>query len=434
MEKSLLFTAFHLEEEGCFPDCDICTKLDIPHKKLYLFNSIVNDFPKKLFQKQQRSFLTRFSDSYRVYKVHKEIYKYACLASYFEKALSRGIEKILTCDFKLPVISTCYAHDRIPILFMFASMERLNNVIDECDGCIPESVEDIPYIRLAPFQISYNNNKYTPPQPYRVKKIIKPKNTQKYYESLESGIIALHIKEVWIVESDCRLPFKDYTVNAFRDLFEDKIDYEKDNYVAIWGFEWVPTRKNKDITVGLINKKLINYVEKLKIDEEAIDLLFNPVIPKQKNKNKNKKKKLTTEPIEKIIEERVSLTSGSDTEEEEDREDDGYVIVNKPVDLSFYEKFEFAYNRNYLFDMNERNVIEESIKELLYNQPKFNKLFEDYKIIRVIKPMEKKYTDDKYFNVILYNNEINKVSPQYHIYLNEENKIINITKIQSLFE
>lgn len=63
---------------------------------------------------------------------------------------------------------------------------------------------------------------------------------------------------------------------------------------------------------------------------------------------------------------------------------------------------------------------------------KFKKLLTDFDTIRILKPISKAYTNQRYFNFILTTKDKTIFSPQYHSYLNDSNEIISLTKIDNI--
>jgi len=59
-------------------------------------------------------------------------------------------------------------------------------------------------------------------------------------------------------------------------------------------------------------------------------------------------------------------------------------------------------------------------------------LFKPYNTINIIKNINKSYSRQNYFNVILFNDNTKTLSNQYHIYLDDDNNIKSITEINNL--
>ena len=59
-------------------------------------------------------------------------------------------------------------------------------------------------------------------------------------------------------------------------------------------------------------------------------------------------------------------------------------------------------------------------------------LFKPYNTINIIKNINKTYSKQNYFNVILFNDNTKTLSNQYHIYLDDGNNIKSITEINNL--
>ena len=113
--------------------------------------------------------------------------------------------------------------------------------------------------------------------------------------------------------------------------------------------------------------------------------------------------------------------------------------LDDKLDNKLYDKldnklnnFEFSYNKYIYFTDENKSIIEHSIYSKLRHNKKMSELFNGFNIINIIKNYTKSYTSQKYFNIILYDNNNKRISPQYHIYLNNYNEIDNITEIKSL--
>jgi len=61
-------------------------------------------------------------------------------------------------------------------------------------------------------------------------------------------------------------------------------------------------------------------------------------------------------------------------------------------------------------------------------------LFNSYNTINIIKNLNKSYSKQNYFNVILYNTDTKLLSNQYHIYIDDDNNIKSITEINNLLD
>ncbi len=77
-------------------------------------------------------------------------------------------------------------------------------------------------------------------------------------------------------------------------------------------------------------------------------------------------------------------------------------------------------------------IIERSIYNKLKDNDKMRLLIKPYNTINIIKNINKTYTKQRYFNVILFNDTTKTLSNQYHIYLDNDNNIKSITEINNL--
>ena len=80
-----------------------------------------------------------------------------------------------------------------------------------------------------------------------------------------------------------------------------------------------------------------------------------------------------------------------------------------------------------------KNIIETSIKLLLKTNSNARETFNIYTEYVVIKDLDKHYTRDRYINMYLTNPSKQISSPLYHLYLNKDNTIRDITYVSSCF-
>ena len=169
--------------------------------------------------------------------------------------------------------------------------------------------------------------------------------------------------------------------------------------------------------------KLEKLLNAKKLTREETDNLFNPKVSTEPQK----------EPQKSLISESNSDNSDSDSDTENEYID--CVKVDNAVKTEstnvFTFNLQFSYNIYYNFT-NEMAVIEQSIKSLYNTNEKFKKLLTDYDTVRLLKPISKAYTNQRYFNFILTTKDKSIFSPQYHSYLNDTNEIISLTQIQNI--
>lgn len=422
-------------QKKIYNNCNVCGNLSIQHANLiYATNAFLkkkNNFTKiQYFPETANSYMGALKSSYKKHSALKEEYRLACLSTFFENTFVYRIDKVLSRGYTMPLVTTAYKINRTLMTFFFPAVEKITDAI--C--CYKGGFRNPTKMKLFPFQIAFKNGRCPAPVSYKVVRTLdvanfddedfKEKiNLLRKYDIYNDGRMSIVFPmNIFIIENENGLPFQDYSINPYRELLKGvDIDFDADNYVVLWSIEILecPLKNTTAIT-----DKIINMVNERKggadeIDQQ-LDILFNPPPKPKKKRNKKKKSAAEPEPEPEPEEEQVELSSEEETEETEE-------------EINYIERFKFIYNRHYEFTT-ETDIIECALHDLLKSNFKFVKLFEEYDTIRVIKPIEKNYkTNGKYFNIILFNSTTKQISSQFHIYLSPENKVVNVTRIQSLF-
>lgn len=274
-----------------------------------------------------------------------------------------------------------------------------------------------------------------------------------------NNLFIYRYKLLYVVKlEEHKLPFQDIYYNLFNIKWNTKaIDNIKDNYICFVKLEIFKREKNKLLQfknkqLGIISKvkKQHNNTEKQLMEHnKTIDLtnflandtlyifLGELVLPNN-IKLLLDQEKLTPQQIDDLFnppqeQEEILLIqetqtniinsdSDTDTEEEEEQQ-----TRNKDYKPSTYG-ITFNYNRNYIFSNDDKFIIQNAFINKLKTNKKLQKLTNDYNNVRVIKPFNKTYTQNKYFNFILTNFN-NHYTKQFHAYINEHNEIISITEL-----
>ena len=188
------------------------------------------------------------------------------------------------------------------------------------------------------------------------------------------------------------------------------------------------------------NIKLL--LDQEKLTPQEIDNLFNPQQEQEERLTEThtdlKEQRLTEThtDLKNIINSDSDSDIDTDTEEEEEEErlteahTDFLPLTETHTERRFNTEnnLTFNYNRNYIFSNDDKFIIQNAFINKLNTNKKLQKLTNNYNHVRIIKPFNKTYTQDKYFNFIL-TNKYNHYSKQYHAYINDENKITTITEI-----
>ena len=293
-------------------------------------------------------------------------------------------------------------------------------------------------IKLYPFQLTkYPNGKEINKIEYTVKSKLGIETEYLYF--IDKQII-FRIKPISkIILEDHVLEYRDFLLNCW----EKSTEKSTENCIVYYHIELIDREENTTFKLNntVNNKHSINeYIypnifgafhheqfhpttklEKLlnakKLTREETDNLFNP--------------KVSTEPPKEPQKSLISESSDSDS----DNSDSEYVKVDNTCGatstFTFTFNLQFSYNIYYNFT-NEMAVIEQSIKLLYNTNEKFKKLILDYDTVRLLKPISKAYTNQRYFNFILTTKDQTIFSPQYHSYLSDTNEIISLTKIENI--
>lgn len=160
------------------------------------------------------------------------------------------------------------------------------------------------------------------------------------------------------------------------------------------------------------NIKLL--LDQEKLTPQEIDNLFNPQQEQEEHLTE------THTDLKNIINSDSDTDTDTDTDEEEQTQNNNTKHNT--------HKITFNYNRNYNFSNDDKFIIQNAFINKYNTNKKLQKLTNNYNNVRIIKPFNKTYTQDKYFNFILTNNS-NHITKQYHAYLNINNEITTITEI-----
>ena len=217
-------------------------------------------------------------------------------------------------------------------------------------------------------------------------------------------------------------------INEVLNDTTDKIDVETLFYTIS------DDNKSYSFNNQVINNYLINLLDAKYLSPLEIDALFNP---KQISEPQIK---LDTPNEQLTYETTFKTESSSDEDEEEEPSQDTPINSEKRFAhaTSFNNKqeqntsFNLVFEYNKYYDFSEcKATIETSFINKFSNSSKLQELCSNYSIVKIIKPINKSYTNQTYFNFILttYNNSL--ISQQYHSYLSD-GEISSITQITNI--
>ena len=188
----------------------------------------------------------------------------------------------------------------------------------------------------------------------------------------------------------------------------------------------------------VVSNYLINLLDAKHLTPSEIDELFNP---KRLSEPHTQTALNETERSLRVCDashfETAFKTESSSDEEDEESEkpqQDTLTYINKqeqntqntPTQFSLI----FEYNKYYDFS-NCKMQIEQSFINKYNSSNKLKELCDDYSIIKVIKPINKTYTNQTYFNFILTTFNHSIISNQYHAYITD-GVISSITQITNI--
>jgi hypothetical protein len=210
----------------------------------------------------------------------------------------------------------------------------------------------------------------------------------------------------YIDNTDKLLSYQHEAINIYKNYEYVKIDNEKEWNEARSSFVYLEPHysfETKDI-----------------IDDDELLLLFDDKKASKKSKKKNKKKcsQENDNNSQDISQENDNSSQDSSSQEEE---------INEDGCASSHAQNTYLYLVE--IDKKTKDKIEYLLNELFsYNTYFGNMLIENNNTIRIIKDINKHYTDAKYINF-----SFGKNSKQYHAYLNStETAITNITFIENI--
>ena len=393
-------------------------------------------------------------------KVHYPMYKLNLL---FDMFYSPKFEQFINQTGQ--IFASQYKTFKRVAYTLFADLNRV--AVVKYSSIQKTEIGDSAY--LYPFQARLKGYTSTPRVEYKVKEIIELEqyiDDERCWKYIMCENFCARIKpvKVCIVESDTRLPHQDIMVDIFAQdyMMHHSINimkHESQSYIGLFKVECITKSDYKkhpifDDTKNLLQYDLANvgqnllhtdYIynqlrtyklrKKLKtryVITDKITHLFNQKSYPHKFLDSVFNPPQPTEPKDQSI--NVLLTEpelGEETGEDGDVEEIEPEPEPKIEPTTSIKVFNFCYNRHFKF-AEEKNIIELAIHNLLNTNEKAKCLFGLYTDINVLKPIGKCYTNRRYFNVILYNKVTKAVSQSYHAYLDENDVITSITRIENL--
>ena len=181
----------------------------------------------------------------------------------------------------------------------------------------------------------------------------------------------------------------------------------------------------------VVNNYLKNLLDAKHLSPNEIDELFNP---RQISKPQKQTPLNETERSLRVCDashfETTFNTESSSDEEDEEPPQDTLTYTNKQDSIPTQFSLIFEYNKYYDFS-NCKELIEQSFISKYNSSSKLKELCDDYSIIKVIKPINKTYTNQTYYNFILTTFNHSIISAQHHAYITD-GVISSITQITNI--
>ena len=309
------------------------------------------------------------------------------------------------------------------------------------------------YHNIKTYSFQYPNDKPKLITDYRVNEILHYKTKYLYsafYHNDNCYLYRIRVDKIYLFDDDNVLPFKDvfcllfYEDKSIRELFKNSnlllelkiqvVNVGKDGnkYVKKFDYNKVKKEQHKHLLldqvinqslkeVYIVNEDGINLFDKSLLSDTELNELFNPKSVETATHSVNDDK------VKDIIE-----YSSDDNSDEELIIEPEPPSVNNETQNVYEPHYVFSYNKFIEFTDYDKEIIERSIYNKLRDNDKMRLLFKPYSTINIIKNINKSYSRQNYFNVILFNDNTKTLSNQYHIYLDEYNIIKSITEINNL--
>ena len=296
------------------------------------------------------------------------------------------------------------------------------------------------YHNIKTYSFQYPNDRPKLITDYRVNKIFYYNTKYLYsafYHNDNCYLYRIRVDKIYLFYNDNVLPFKDvfcllfYEDKLIRELFKNNnlllelkiqvVNVGKDGnkYVKKFDYNKVKKEQHKHLLLPeIINKSLkevyivnedgINLFDKSLLTDTELNELFNPK---------------SVESVE---------TATHSVNDATHSVNDATPSINNETEIVYEPQYVFSYNKFIEFTNYDKDIIERSIYNKLKDNDKMRLLFKPYNTINIIKNINKSYSRQNYFNVILFNDNTKTLSNQYHIYLDDDNNIKSITEINNL--
>ena len=427
-----------------YESCDKCSYREYSNNLIALARPLQNDFKNIKFKKYRKSpkrddnIITNFLYNIcydGIKQIHYPIYLINSLIKIFNTTTFHEYINDFDCITDDNKIAKTNIYAINPI-----GMELIAND------------KPMEYHNIKTYSFQYPNDRPKLITDYRVDKIFYYKTKYLYsafYHNDNCYLYRIRVDKIYLFNNDNVLPFKDvfcllfYEDKLIRELLKNnnlllelKIQvvnvYKQGNkYVKKFDYNKVKKEQHKHLLLPeIINKSLkevyivnedgINLFDKSLLTDTELNELFNP-------------KTETIEPntdgdINDKVKDIIEYSSDDNSDEELSVKTATQSVNNDEP------QYVFSYNKFIDFTDYDKDIIERSIYNKLKDNDKMKLLFKPYNTINIIKNINKSYSRQNYFNVILFNDNTKTLSNQYHIYLDDDNNIKSITEINNLLD
>ena len=339
--------------------------------------------------------------------------------------------------------------------------KKTSYIINPAGTNVLISDKETNFESITTYSFQYPNDKPKKIYNYHIEEIFYYKTKYLYNAYYYNGnyfLYRIRVDKIYKFYNNT-LPFKDIFCLLFYDdkllrtlfdmdniLLELKIEVinigkDGDKYIKKIDYKKIKKEQHKHLLlpeiidkslkdIYIVNQDGINLFDKALLTDNELNDLFNPKTELKKEKDNNCEKHTI---IRDIID-NSSDNSSDDNSSDDNSSDDNSSDDNIDKELIDEPLYAFSYNKFIEFTDYDKEIIENSILNKLKENIKMKLLFNSYNTINIIKNLNKSYSKQNYFNVILYNTDTKLLSNQYHIYIDDDNNIKSITEINNLLD
>ena len=284
-----------------------------------------------------------------------------------------------------------------------------------------------------------------------------------FYKNDICYLYRIRVDKIYLFHNDLVLPFKDifcllfYEDKYIRELLKNdnlllelkiqvvNVGKDGNKYVKNFDYNKVKKEQHKHLLlpetineslkeIYIVNEDGINLFDKSLLTDTELNELFNPKTETIEPNINDKVKDIIEYTSDDTSDEELIIESveNVETSRRSINNETSRRSINNKTEIEYKPEYVFSYNKFINFTAYDKEIIERSIYNKLKDNDKMRLLFKPYNTINIIKNINKSYSRQNYFNVILFNDNTKTLSNQYHIYLDNDNNIKSITEINNL--